>query len=246
MWPLKIESSLHSDFFRKLFICKECLKWRNAPTLKHRNPNVERAVCALSLFSDSPNAVHEVEKWLPRLHSVVIGPGLGRDDVLLENAKVLLSNLPLSNFYFTNFAVSYCCFLLERKDNIQMTELSTTVGENCVCVKLSLFSRYPSKVDFLQVWCGRGTSKFREIFWALGRTKVLIAGYVKCVILYFQLEYYLSLIWAHRVGLFKNIFIPPLWAKCLRWLTVNKNEHLIGQIDPKKGTSSAAVAPTKS
>lgn len=40
-------------------------------------------------FSDSPNAVHEVEKWLPRLHSVVIGPGLGRDEVLLENAKVM-------------------------------------------------------------------------------------------------------------------------------------------------------------
>ncbi|XP_062475371.1 ATP-dependent (S)-NAD(P)H-hydrate dehydratase isoform X1 [Pezoporus occidentalis] len=39
---------------------------------------------------DSPNAVHEVEKWLPRLHSVVIGPGLGRDEVLLENAKVII------------------------------------------------------------------------------------------------------------------------------------------------------------
>lgn len=43
----------------------------------------------LILFSDSPNAVYEVEKWLPRLHSVVIGPGLGRDEVLLENAKVI-------------------------------------------------------------------------------------------------------------------------------------------------------------
>lgn len=41
------------------------------------------------LFSDSPNAVHEVDKWLPRLHSVVIGPGLGRDEALLENAKVI-------------------------------------------------------------------------------------------------------------------------------------------------------------
>uniref|UniRef100_A0A8C5TA21 ATP-dependent (S)-NAD(P)H-hydrate dehydratase n=1 Tax=Malurus cyaneus samueli TaxID=2593467 RepID=A0A8C5TA21_9PASS len=39
---------------------------------------------------DSPNAVHEVEKWLPRLHSVVIGPGLGRDEVLLENAKAII------------------------------------------------------------------------------------------------------------------------------------------------------------
>ncbi|KYO41306.1 ATP-dependent (S)-NAD(P)H-hydrate dehydratase isoform X1 [Alligator mississippiensis] len=39
---------------------------------------------------DSPNAVHEVEKWLPRLHSIVIGPGLGRNDVLLENAKGII------------------------------------------------------------------------------------------------------------------------------------------------------------
>ncbi|XP_037752740.1 ATP-dependent (S)-NAD(P)H-hydrate dehydratase isoform X2 [Chelonia mydas] len=39
---------------------------------------------------DRPNAVHEVEKWLPRLHSIVIGPGLGRDDVLLENAKGII------------------------------------------------------------------------------------------------------------------------------------------------------------
>ncbi|XP_025892430.1 ATP-dependent (S)-NAD(P)H-hydrate dehydratase [Nothoprocta perdicaria] len=39
---------------------------------------------------DSPNAVHEVEKWLPRLHSVVIGPGLGRDETLLENAKGII------------------------------------------------------------------------------------------------------------------------------------------------------------
>lgn len=54
----------------------------------------------LILFSDSPNAVHEVDKWLPRLHSVVIGPGLGRDEALLENAKVMC----LLSFY----TLSYC------------------------------------------------------------------------------------------------------------------------------------------
>uniref|UniRef100_A0A3B3BRP2 ATP-dependent (S)-NAD(P)H-hydrate dehydratase n=1 Tax=Oryzias melastigma TaxID=30732 RepID=A0A3B3BRP2_ORYME len=36
---------------------------------------------------DSPNAVEEIEKWLPRLHAVVVGPGLGREDVLLKTAK---------------------------------------------------------------------------------------------------------------------------------------------------------------
>ncbi|KAM8976743.1 ATP-dependent (S)-NAD(P)H-hydrate dehydratase [Pelodytes ibericus] len=36
---------------------------------------------------DHPNAVLEIEKWLPRLHTIVIGPGLGRDDSILESAK---------------------------------------------------------------------------------------------------------------------------------------------------------------
>ncbi|XP_030642357.1 ATP-dependent (S)-NAD(P)H-hydrate dehydratase isoform X2 [Chanos chanos] len=36
---------------------------------------------------DSPNAVEEIEKWLPRLHSLVVGPGLGREDMLLKTAK---------------------------------------------------------------------------------------------------------------------------------------------------------------
>jgi len=31
--------------------------------------------------------VEEIEKWLPRLHSLVVGPGLGREDMLLKNAK---------------------------------------------------------------------------------------------------------------------------------------------------------------
>eukprot|EP00070_Physeter_catodon_P046182 XP_028353076.1 ATP-dependent (S)-NAD(P)H-hydrate dehydratase isoform X1 [Physeter catodon] len=39
---------------------------------------------------DSPSAVQDVEKWLPRLHALVVGPGLGRDDVLLENVKGIL------------------------------------------------------------------------------------------------------------------------------------------------------------
>ncbi|XP_029567837.1 ATP-dependent (S)-NAD(P)H-hydrate dehydratase [Salmo trutta] len=39
---------------------------------------------------DSPNAVEEMEKWLPRLHCLVVGPGLGRDDKLLKNAKEVI------------------------------------------------------------------------------------------------------------------------------------------------------------
>ncbi|XP_015821733.1 ATP-dependent (S)-NAD(P)H-hydrate dehydratase isoform X3 [Nothobranchius furzeri] len=39
---------------------------------------------------DSPNAVEEIEKWLPRLHSLVVGPGLGREDFLLKTAKEVI------------------------------------------------------------------------------------------------------------------------------------------------------------
>ncbi|XP_019945337.2 ATP-dependent (S)-NAD(P)H-hydrate dehydratase isoform X1 [Paralichthys olivaceus] len=39
---------------------------------------------------DSPNAVEEIEKWLPRLHGLVVGPGLGREDLLLKAAKEVI------------------------------------------------------------------------------------------------------------------------------------------------------------
>ncbi|XP_029980434.1 ATP-dependent (S)-NAD(P)H-hydrate dehydratase isoform X2 [Sphaeramia orbicularis] len=39
---------------------------------------------------DSPNAVEEIEKWLPRLHGLVVGPGLGRDNHLLKTAKEVI------------------------------------------------------------------------------------------------------------------------------------------------------------
>lgn len=43
--------------------------------------------CVNIIYRDSPNAVEEMEKWLPRLHCLVVGPGLGRDEMLLKNAK---------------------------------------------------------------------------------------------------------------------------------------------------------------
>ncbi|KAL3056406.1 hypothetical protein OYC64_018986 [Pagothenia borchgrevinki] len=39
---------------------------------------------------DSPNAVEEIDKWLPRLHALVVGPGLGREDALLKTAKEVI------------------------------------------------------------------------------------------------------------------------------------------------------------
>ncbi|XP_069904676.1 ATP-dependent (S)-NAD(P)H-hydrate dehydratase isoform X6 [Oryctolagus cuniculus] len=42
------------------------------------------------LSSDSPAAVQEVQKWLPRLHALVVGPGLGRDEQLLGSVQGIL------------------------------------------------------------------------------------------------------------------------------------------------------------
>ncbi|XP_019500299.1 PREDICTED: ATP-dependent (S)-NAD(P)H-hydrate dehydratase [Hipposideros armiger] len=56
-----------------------------APVIKSYSPEL-----IVHPVLDSPDAVREVEKWLPRLHALVVGPGLGRDDFLLGNAKGIL------------------------------------------------------------------------------------------------------------------------------------------------------------
>lgn len=54
---------------------------------KHSNKsNIYVCLCSC-VCRDSPNAVEEIEKWLPRLHGLVVGPGLGREDLLLKTAK---------------------------------------------------------------------------------------------------------------------------------------------------------------
>lgn len=40
------------------------------------------------VLRDMDDAVEQLKYWLPRLHSVVIGPGLGRDEKILANVKV--------------------------------------------------------------------------------------------------------------------------------------------------------------
>ncbi|KAM9674586.1 ATP-dependent (S)-NAD(P)H-hydrate dehydratase isoform 2-T2 [Dama dama] len=56
-----------------------------APVIKSYSPEL-----IVHPVLDSPDAVRDVEQWLPRLHALVVGPGLGRDDVLLENVKGIL------------------------------------------------------------------------------------------------------------------------------------------------------------
>lgn len=61
-----------------------------APVIKSYSPEL-----IVHPVLDSPNAVEEIEKWLPRLHSVVVGPGLGREDMLLKNAKEIIERSKL-------------------------------------------------------------------------------------------------------------------------------------------------------
>uniref|UniRef100_A0A8C3W5C5 ATP-dependent (S)-NAD(P)H-hydrate dehydratase n=1 Tax=Catagonus wagneri TaxID=51154 RepID=A0A8C3W5C5_9CETA len=56
-----------------------------APVIKSYSPEL-----IVHPVLDSPDAVRAVGEWLPRLHALVVGPGLGRDHVLLENAKGIL------------------------------------------------------------------------------------------------------------------------------------------------------------
>lgn len=56
-----------------------------APVIKSYSPEL-----IVHPVLDSPGAVHEVKKWLPRLHSLVVGPGLGRGDILLKNVEGIL------------------------------------------------------------------------------------------------------------------------------------------------------------
>ena len=42
----------------------------------------------MSIFRDRKTAVKEVKDWLPRLHCIVVGPGMGRNPTIIENVKV--------------------------------------------------------------------------------------------------------------------------------------------------------------
>ncbi|KAM7407265.1 hypothetical protein PAMA_003136 [Pampus argenteus] len=99
---------------------------------------------------DSPNAVEEIEKWLPRLHGLVVGPGLGREDFLLKTAKEVIEKSKARDIPIVIDAVSIC---LDRSkfqlpNNICKTRL-------CVCVSfqqdgLWLVTQQPSVIQGYQ------------------------------------------------------------------------------------------------
>uniref|UniRef100_A0A8C2VCV1 ATP-dependent (S)-NAD(P)H-hydrate dehydratase n=2 Tax=Chinchilla lanigera TaxID=34839 RepID=A0A8C2VCV1_CHILA len=56
-----------------------------APVIKSYSPEL-----IVHPVLDSPGAAQEVGVWLPRLHALVVGPGLGREEHLLEHAEGVL------------------------------------------------------------------------------------------------------------------------------------------------------------
>ena len=46
---------------------------------------------------DDSNAVAEIKQWLPRLHALVIGPGLGRDQAIFDTVKEVIEVAKQSN-----------------------------------------------------------------------------------------------------------------------------------------------------
>ncbi|XP_048197047.1 ATP-dependent (S)-NAD(P)H-hydrate dehydratase isoform X2 [Perognathus longimembris pacificus] len=56
-----------------------------APVIKSYSPEL-----IVHPVLDGAGAVEEVRRWLPRLHALVVGPGLGRDDLLLRNVGGIL------------------------------------------------------------------------------------------------------------------------------------------------------------
>ncbi|XP_076447060.1 ATP-dependent (S)-NAD(P)H-hydrate dehydratase-like isoform X2 [Babylonia areolata] len=58
-----------------------------APVIKSYSPEL-----IVHPILDRENAVSEFEKWLPRLHTLVIGPGLGRDPDILKTVSTVINS----------------------------------------------------------------------------------------------------------------------------------------------------------
>jgi len=63
-----------------------------APVIKSYSPEL-----IVHPVLDLPNAFNEIKTWLPRLHTVVIGPGLGRHQPVLDVVKSVIVQLRSDN-----------------------------------------------------------------------------------------------------------------------------------------------------
>ncbi|KAK6644042.1 hypothetical protein RUM43_000307 [Polyplax serrata] len=64
-----------------VFCCKAA-----APVIKSYSPEL----IVLPILDDK-DVVQKIESWLPRLHALVIGPGLGRDPDILQNVTAIIN-----------------------------------------------------------------------------------------------------------------------------------------------------------
>nr|DBA33136.1 TPA: hypothetical protein GDO54_000866 [Pyxicephalus adspersus] len=87
-----LTSKKHKGHDGKIGIVGGCQEYTGAPYFAAISA---LKVVILTHFQDHPNALQEVEKWLPRLHTLVIGPGLGRQDSILETAKGIIEKAKL-------------------------------------------------------------------------------------------------------------------------------------------------------
>ncbi|XP_071847249.1 ATP-dependent (S)-NAD(P)H-hydrate dehydratase-like [Apostichopus japonicus] len=63
-----------------------------APVIKSYSPDL-----IVHPELDVSDPVAAIQKWLPRMHGIVIGPGLGRDDKILQTVKELIGLIKASN-----------------------------------------------------------------------------------------------------------------------------------------------------
>ena len=56
-----------------------------APVIKSYSPEL-----IVHPILDAPNAVEAIAEWLPRIHAMVIGPGLGRDQDVMQNLGTIM------------------------------------------------------------------------------------------------------------------------------------------------------------
>lgn len=58
-----------------------------APVIKSYSPEL-----IVHPILDSRNSVSDICQWLPRIHSLIVGPGLGREQTIFENTKEVILN----------------------------------------------------------------------------------------------------------------------------------------------------------
>ncbi|CAG5121031.1 unnamed protein product [Candidula unifasciata] len=97
---------------------------------------------------DRQNAIDEISQWLPRFHSLVVGPGLGRDSHLLKTAaaviqKALVQKLPLVIDADGLFLITQDPSLVQGLSNVILTPNAAEFGR----LYRKVFDREPDPTE---------------------------------------------------------------------------------------------------